>query len=151
MFDGQLGRLHTFEIDDRILPRMPIFHVDVYGSVPETLARGLAEPLGTLMGSPPGHTWVRTTACPPSHYAENGTPEQASPERRAPEEQPPAWVFVRVILRALPEEDALAERAMAITKIVAEQTGRSVEDVHVLFEPPAAGRIAFGGELVRSR
>ena len=30
---------------------------------------------------------------------------------------------------------------------IAEACSRPVEDVHILFEPPAAGRIAFGGKL----
>jgi phenylpyruvate tautomerase PptA (4-oxalocrotonate tautomerase family) len=120
---------------------MPIFHVDMQGTSdpPPGLAKGLADELGALLGSEPGHTWVRITRCDPSHYAENAI------------DVAPDWVFVRVILRRLPDEDALAERALAIASLVARHTGRSREHVHLLFELPPAGRIAFGGELVRSR
>jgi phenylpyruvate tautomerase PptA (4-oxalocrotonate tautomerase family) len=118
---------------------MPIFHVELSGEPPPALARRLADELGALMDSAPGHTWVRIVPCDAAHYAENEI------------EGAPRSVFVRVILRALPEEDALAERARAITRVVAAASERAEEDVHVYFDPPAAGRIAFGGELVRIR
>ena len=119
---------------------MPIFHVELRseGEPPPGLARTLANAFGPLFESPPGHVWVRVSSCPPERYAENG------------EGEVPDWVFVRVILRALPPEDALAARVREITRIVAEASARSPDDVHVYFDPPAAGRIAFGGELVRS-
>jgi phenylpyruvate tautomerase PptA (4-oxalocrotonate tautomerase family) len=118
---------------------MPIFHVDLHDTEGprEGLARALADDLGRLLETRPGHTWVRLSRCDPRWYAENDVPDA------------PRWAFVRVILRALPPEDELATRATRITEIVARHTGRPVEDVHVIFEPPAAGRIAFGGELVR--
>lgn len=118
---------------------MPIFHVELSGDPPPALARRLADELGILMDSAPGHTWVRIIPCDPVYYAENET------------EGVPRSVFVRVILRALPDEHALAERARAITRIVAAASGRTEDDVHVYFDPPASGRIAFGGELVRTR
>lgn len=132
---------------------MPIFHIDLLddGAPPDpTLPKRLADAFGALLGARPGHVWVRITRCPPEAYAENGSGPV------------PRWAFVRVILRELPPEipppgfktipdaEALAGRAYAITNIVAEETGRAAEDVHVYFDPPAAGRIAFGGELVTS-
>ncbi len=132
---------------------MPIFHIDLLddGAPPDAaLPKKLADALGALLGAAPGHVWVRVTRCAPADYAENGD---------APV---PRWAFVRVILRALPPEipppglktipasEALAGRAHAIAGLVAAHTGRARADVHVYFEPPAAGRIAFGGELVPS-
>lgn len=119
---------------------MPIFHVELAGAPPPDLARTLADELGALMGSPPGHTWVRVLASDLRDYAENQVGGAAS--------EPPRTVFVRLILRALPEEAALAERARAIAEVVAEATHRAIDDVHVYFDPAAAGRIAFGGALV---
>jgi hypothetical protein len=117
---------------------VPIFDVELLSDdePSPTLPRRLAEPLGKLLGSAPGHTWVRVRTCPRSRYAENEV------------SAPPPWVFVRLVLRKLPGEDELALRARAIAAIVARETGRSVEDVHIQFEE-GAGRIAFGGELVR--
>ena len=119
---------------------MPIFHVELYDDArPDpALPKQLADALGALFDAAPGHVWVRTSSCAPDQYAENGGGEV------------PRWAFVRVILRALPDEDALATRAGEIARIVSTHTQRSLEDVHVYFDPPAGGRIAFGGELVRT-
>jgi phenylpyruvate tautomerase PptA (4-oxalocrotonate tautomerase family) len=130
---------------------MPIFHVELLDDAtpPDpALPKRLADALGALLEAHPGHVWVRVSRCPREEYAENG------------EGPVPRWAFVRVILRALPPEipppgaksippdHALAGRAHAIARIVAEHTSRALEDVHVYFDPPAAGRIAFGGTLV---
>lgn len=129
---------------------MPIFHIDLLDEGPPdaALPKKLANALGALLGADPGHVWVRLSRCAPSDYAENGD----GPVGR--------WAFVRVILRTLPPEipppgiktipasEALAGRAHAIATLVALHTGRALEDVHVYFDPPAAGRIAFGGHFV---
>lgn len=129
---------------------MPIFHIDLLddGAPDAALPKKLADALGTLLAADPGHVWVRVSRCPRSDYAENG------------DGPVPRWAFVRVILRSLPPEipppglksiptsEALTGRAHAIARLVAEHTGRALEDVHVYFDPPAAGRIAFGGALV---
>lgn len=118
---------------------MPIFHVETSLRAPQGAARQLADTLGTLTQSAPGHVWVRIVPCDPSLYAENET------------DAPPENVWVRVILRALPAESALAALARASSELFARTFGCSIDDVHVYFDPPAAGRIAFGGELVPGR
>lgn len=131
---------------------MPIFHLDLLddgGPRDAALPKKLADDFGRLFGAEAGHVWVRVTYCPPSEYAENG------------DGAIPRWAFVRVILRTLPPEvpppagrktipasEALAGRAHAIASIVSQHTGRALDDVHVYFDPPAIGRIAFGGVLV---
>ena len=130
---------------------MPIFHIEMLedASPPDPgLPKKLADALGLLLEADHGHAWVRVSRCPRGEYAENG------------DGPVPPWVFVRVILRALPPEipppghktipaaHALAGRALGIARIVSEHTGRELSDVHVYFDPPAAGRIAFGGVLV---
>jgi phenylpyruvate tautomerase PptA (4-oxalocrotonate tautomerase family) len=115
---------------------MPIFHVETTRRPARTQVQNLADELGTLFGAQPGHVWVRIVPVDPALYAENAT------------ESPPDAVFVRTILRTLPEEPVLAERAKAIARLVAAALGKPEDDVHVYFDPPAAGRIAFGGELV---
>ncbi len=120
---------------------MPIFHVDVLtGDRLPRVAPDLANDLGALMRAEPGHVWVRLSACHPEDYGENAVAASDVPR----------WVHVRVILRAVPPEPELAELASQITRIVAQRLEREPDNVHVLFEPPAAGRIAFSGELVRS-
>ena len=115
---------------------MPIFHIETTRRPARAALRSLADALGELFDAPAGHVWVRIVPLDPALVAENleGTPSDGA--------------LVRVILRALPEEAVLAERAKAITRLVAATLGRPEADVHVYFDPPAAGRIAFGGELV---
>ncbi len=130
---------------------MPIFHIELLDdeTAPDpALPKKLADAFGELLAAPSGHVWVRVARCPRDAYAENG------------EGPVPLWAFVRVILRALPPEipppgfktippeEALAGRAHSIARLVAEHTGRALDDVHVYFDAAAAGRIAFGGELV---
>jgi phenylpyruvate tautomerase PptA (4-oxalocrotonate tautomerase family) len=55
---------------------------------------------------------------------------------------------VTIIASAPPTGEVLRRRVAQITEIVARHTHRPPELVHVLFEPLAPGRIAFGGRLV---
>jgi hypothetical protein len=74
----------------------------------------------------------------PKHcYAENGI------------ETPDGWnsVFVTVLKAQRPTGSALEAEVRALTEGVARVCGRPVENVHILYEPDAQGRIAFGGSL----
>lgn len=42
----------------------------------------------------------------------------------------------------------LASEAAALASAIAQVTGRAVEHVHLIYEPPGRGRVAFGGELL---
>lgn len=121
---------------------MPILEVQIVGDPPteirEGLAAHLAEAAADVLGSRPAGTWVKLQALPRADYAENGGGPDASI----------APVFVRVLLRALPEGEVLRAQAHALARAIAGVCARSVDDVHVLYEPAAAGRIAFGGRLV---
>jgi len=118
---------------------MPIVDVEIVGqeSVGGDLAARLADMAGPVFGSPPESTWVRVRSLPREHYAENGT---ASPD---------GWnsVFVTVRKAQRPTGSALEAEVRALTEGVAGVCGRPVENVHILYEPDAQGRIAFGGSL----
>jgi phenylpyruvate tautomerase PptA (4-oxalocrotonate tautomerase family) len=117
---------------------MPILDVEMVGEVPDGLAATLAEAAGRALDSRAGGTWVKVRALSPAHYAENGEMDAGV--------QP---VFVRLIERAPPEGDALAARVMALAEAIAGACDRPRENVHVIVEPKGAGRVAFGGVLVR--
>jgi hypothetical protein len=70
-------------------------------------------------------------------YAENagGPPAGAQP------------VLVSVLLADPPQGTDLAAQAARLTQAIARVCRRPPENVHVLYEPPARGRIAFGGKL----
>ncbi len=102
-------------------------------------ARALADALGLVFASPPGHTWVRLRMLDGATYAENESTVETCGL--------PAFVTV---LHAHPPtgKERLAE-AVAITQAVARCVARAPERIHVEYAPPGAGRQAFGGNLVR--
>lgn len=123
---------------------MPIIDVEIVVDEGEPLAPGLAgglaDAIGPLLGSAPGGTWVRLRALPRSSYAESG----GGP---APDVRP---VFVSVLRRTWPEPPSMTGQVQRITEAVARLCGRPADNVHVLHEAPALGRLAFGGRIVGS-
>lgn len=123
---------------------MPIVEVEVIQDDPPRSAelraatRALADRIGAVLGSAPSGTWVRLRCLPRDAYAESGgeVPAEVRP------------TFVRVLLASLPTGDLMRLHAERIADAVASTLDRPAENVHVLFEPPAAGRIAYGGRLV---
>lgn len=117
---------------------MPIVDIELVGrageSLPPDLAQALADALGQALGSEPGLVWVRLRTLPQAHYAENRVTA-------------PSPVFVNVLLGRHPEGDELRAQMRSVAKAVADACGTPMQNVHVLLEPPAKGRIAFGGEL----
>jgi phenylpyruvate tautomerase PptA (4-oxalocrotonate tautomerase family) len=121
---------------------MPILDVEIVLKPGEALGGGLAKELAQeaslVLGTPPGRTWVKLRALAPDQYAENGggPPPGVYP------------VFVSVLKARLPSPDRLAREATGLTEAVAKACHRSPENVHVLYQPEAAGRVTFGGEPV---
>ena len=118
---------------------MPILEVEIILRVNEKLKADLAGEIsnvaGEIFNSPDGHTWVKLREMPLDYYAENGggPPEDISP------------VFVSVLKRHLPD---LAEMQIETARLAAEigkVCNRPKENVHILYLPPGAGRIFFGG------
>ena len=122
---------------------MPILEVELTGGVAAATRSGLAQRLadaaGAIFRSAPGETWVRLRDMHPENYAENKTDTYAAGVHP---------VFVRVLKRALPEEPALTQEIKSLTEAVASATGRPADQVHVAYDPPGAGRVAFGGVLL---
>ena len=121
---------------------MPIVDVELVCAkeqeVPAVSAAALASALGTVFASPPGGTWVRVRHLPSTAYAENECEPGA--------ELLP--VFVTVLQAHWPEGARLAEQIHQVTHAVASCLSRPPERVHVQYAPEAAGRQAFGGNLV---
>ena len=122
---------------------MPIVEVEVVCRAESDFRRfspmALADALGRIFGSRPGTAWVKLRFLSASRYAEN--------EATLGSGELPA--FVSVLHARVPDEETLAAEAKAVTEAVASWVGRPSERVHVRYEPPAAGRQAFGGNLVR--
>ncbi len=121
---------------------MPIVDFEIVVPDGEALATDLAQRLadaaGDVLGTESRRTWVRLRTLDETHYAENDGQE--------PGVRP---VFVTVLRAVRPGPDDLQTEAARLTERVAAVTGRPVENVHVLYLPDGAGRIAFGGRLVQ--
>ncbi len=121
---------------------MPIFDIEIatrHGeAVPPTLAADLADALGAVLDAAPGKVWVRLRTLAPGAYAENESGGDT-----------PFPVFVTLTASAPPEGEHLEHVARQVTEAVAHLADRPPGNVHVLVQPAARGRIAFGGKLVR--
>ncbi len=117
---------------------MPIVDIEIVGQQPgdpptERLAERVAAVLSAALGVPQGQLWVKVRKLSASSYAENGPPDQAMP------------VFVRMLVRTK-DPSVWPLRAATIATAVSEATARSRQNIHVIFEPDATGRVFFGGE-----
>jgi phenylpyruvate tautomerase PptA (4-oxalocrotonate tautomerase family) len=121
---------------------MPILTVEIVLADRELepdLAQSLADAAGRALGSPPGQTWVRVRPLGRDRYAEN--------ESRIGDGDLP--VFVTVLMRRSPVGADLQAEVTALTQAVAQVVRRPATCVHLEYAPAAAGRVSFGGKLVR--
>ncbi len=119
---------------------MPIIDVEIVNDPSEAEIevplQVLADAIGGALGSEPGRTWVRLRTLATSHYAEN----QASDSPRP--------VFVRMLKANAGTIEERRQEARLLAGTIAGIVKRPVENVHILYEPDARGRIAFGGKLL---
>lgn len=99
----------------------------------------LADALGELFGSQPSGTWVRARQQQRAYYAENMI--EIGRDMRP--------VIVEILKSELGSEQQRAIEAAAVCALVAQVLGRRTDNVHVIYQPSARGRVAFGGKLVR--
>ena len=120
---------------------MPIVHIQLVGQPPSNISTGLAQRLadiiGKVLGSRPRGTWVKIQILDPHLYAENA---ETDTEIRP--------VFVSILKRNVPSGDRLKREIKALTQAIAHACERPEDNIHILYEPAGAGRIAFGGVLV---
>ena len=120
---------------------MPILDVEVVlrpgESLPRHLAADIADRVGEVLGTPPGRTWVKLHSLPPEHYAENGD----AGEGFYP-------VFVSILKNQLPASEAMPTEVAQLTDVIAQACARPAENVHLIYRPAGAGRVAFGGRPI---
>jgi phenylpyruvate tautomerase PptA (4-oxalocrotonate tautomerase family) len=119
---------------------MPILEAEIIGEIAAPLRHGLAQRLADaaaqVFETAPQQTWIKLRYLDAQDYAENAG--------RAPEPLP---VFVRILLRSSFEIAERRRYARELARSFAELCARPAARVHILFDEPAQGRIAFGGEL----
>lgn len=118
---------------------MPIVAIEIVLRANEVIRDGiaseLADELGRIFDSPSAGTWVKVHGLSADQYAENGgTPEDINP------------VFVTIIKSEKPSSEAMQKEVERITRAVAQICVRPAENVHVIYELEAKGRVAFGGK-----
>ncbi len=122
---------------------MPVITVEIVADaqcvLPHGVAQSLADAAGRVLATPPGQTWVRVRTRARDAYAEN---DAAVDPAGLP-------VFVSVLKRTPPAGAELDAEIAALTQALAAALGRPAARVHVEYAPAAAGRVAFGGRLVR--
>jgi len=122
---------------------MPILNVEIVARPDEYLSPKLATELanrtGEIFGSAPGSTWVKVHLIARENYAENSSvSEDIYP------------VFVSVLKAKLPSPDSLQAEVAKLTAAIAQVCGRPQENVHIVYLPAGAGRVAFGGKVLPS-
>lgn len=121
---------------------MPILNVEIVTRPDEQLspqlATELADRTGEIFGSVAGTTWVKVILISNEYYAENdSTSENIYP------------VFVSVLKVKIPSLESMQAEVAKLTEVIAQICGRPKENIHILYMPEAAGRVAFGGKMVR--
>jgi phenylpyruvate tautomerase PptA (4-oxalocrotonate tautomerase family) len=121
---------------------MPVLDVELVlrdgEVVPGDLASHIADAAGKVLDAAPGTSWVRLRTLPSTCYAESGG---GPPPGTRP-------AFVRVLVADLPEGAMLVDEAERLTDAIAAVLSRPRENVHLVYESPARGRVAFGGKLI---
>jgi phenylpyruvate tautomerase PptA (4-oxalocrotonate tautomerase family) len=117
---------------------MPIIEIEFVGEENfSTMAQEMADAIGDVLKSPAGQTWVKLRSLAPQQYAEN--------QNNSKDVNP---VFVSVLLRKLPENLELERISRSLGEVIGQISHRRPENIHVVFLPEGAGRVAFGGKLV---
>jgi phenylpyruvate tautomerase PptA (4-oxalocrotonate tautomerase family) len=122
---------------------MPILDIEIVASdsnlsLPANLSQSLADAAARVFDSDPERVWVKLRVIPSEQYAENG----GAPEGVYP-------VFVTVLKSRVPEGSALEDEITQLTKVIAKVFDRPESNVHIFYQPDGAGRVAFGGNLVK--
>lgn len=120
---------------------MPILNIEIVGPIAQKqradLASHLADLAGEALDSRPQGTWVKLHFIPSEHYAENGGGPAVGV----------LPVIVSLLQAQVPQGEALAKQVKLLATAIGKGVGRPTENVHIIVEPAASGRIAFGGSL----
>lgn len=119
---------------------MPLLDVEIVRRPEEQfgadLAAKLANRVGKMFGSSPGNVWVKVQFIAPENYAENDSEEKVYP------------VFVSILKAQWPSAEERQAEVAQLIEAIAQLCNRPSQNVHILYLPPAVGRLAFGGKVI---
>ena len=120
---------------------MPLMEVEIVGDLGTAARDGLAQRIADAAGVMLGIGSAGDLG-PPARSSRPSTTRRtrSTPGHRAGLRECPAK-------RRNPEDEALEREVTVLTTAIAAACGRPMENVHVRYEAPAAGRQAFGGRL----
>jgi len=120
---------------------MPILDVEIITyrneNIRSDLAMELANQVGEVFDSPPGNTWVKVHLITSENYAENMVASNSV-----------FPVIVSVLKAQTPSPESLQAEVTKLTAIVAQVCSRPQENIHIIYLPEGAGRVAFGGKVL---
>lgn len=120
---------------------MPILNVEIVTHPNENirpdLAMELANRAGEIFDSAPGNTWVKVYPIASENYAENMVASGSV-----------FPVFVSVLKAKSPSLESLQAEVTKLSAITAQVCNRPQENIHVIYLPEGAGRVAFGGKVL---
>ncbi len=114
---------------------MPILEVEVVGDCEDGAAKAIADAVAAAFADEEWSVWVRLRRLLPEDYAESGGGSFEP-------------VFVSVLSLSFREGEQMRATLMRIAVAVAGACGRPLENVHVVYESAAHGRLALGGKMV---
>ncbi len=120
---------------------MPILNVEIVTyqneNIRPDLAMEIANQAGEVFDSAPGNTWVKVYPIADENYAENMVvSESVSP------------VIVSVLKAKKPSPESMQAEVTKLTAILAKICNRPQENIHIIYVPEGAGRVAFGGKVL---
>jgi phenylpyruvate tautomerase PptA (4-oxalocrotonate tautomerase family) len=106
-------------------------------SLAQDLAQRLADAAAPVLAAAPATVWVTLDELPGHRYAENGAAAADTPRP----------VFIRITQAGDATPADRAAEARALVTVLAPLLARDPAHVHLIYAPPGAGRVAFGGRL----
>lgn len=122
---------------------MPILDIEIVANNSSQeptaeLTQSLADTAAKVFGIPRGTVWGKLRIIPPWQYAEDhGKPDSVSP------------VFDSILKPRIPDSNTIETEISQLTQALANTLNFPAENIHILYQPDAEGRVAFGGRVVR--
>jgi phenylpyruvate tautomerase PptA (4-oxalocrotonate tautomerase family) len=122
---------------------MPIIEFQIIGNLEisdkKDFRKELINGLANIFGSENKSVWCKFNFIPVENYIENDNSGLSIPL--------PLPIFLKILNYQNKSIEECKKEAIIISEFVSKVCNRPKENIHILYEPSAKGRIAFGGIL----